>query len=77
LKWFVKIQGDQIWRLFAYWVIDFFCAVFLKITEVVQILGLFFSGETDVCIRFDKNGFGYILCDFFTNSSDDPVRIYF
>jgi hypothetical protein len=50
---------------------------FLKITEVVQILGLFFSGETDVCIRFDKNGFGYILCDFFTNSSDDPVRIYF
>jgi hypothetical protein len=41
----------------------------LNLTEVAQILGLLFSM---VCIQFDKNGLGYILGDYFTNSSGHP-----
>jgi hypothetical protein len=42
--------------------------IFLKITEVAQFLDYFFSRKK-LCINFDKNGLGYILGDFFTNSS--------
>jgi hypothetical protein len=46
----------------------------LKITEVAQLLGLFFQGENKVFI-FTKNGIFYILGDFFKDSSGHPVRI--
>jgi hypothetical protein len=42
----------------------------LKITEVGQIFALFF---TRLCFNFDKNVFGYILGDFFQNSSGHPA----
>jgi hypothetical protein len=35
-------QGDQIGRIFAFWVLVFFCQFFLKITEVAQKVGLLF-----------------------------------
>jgi hypothetical protein len=44
---------------------------FSKITQLAQISGLLFS--TVKIINFDKkNGPGYILGDFFTNSSGHP-----
>jgi hypothetical protein len=40
-------------------------------TEVAQISGYFFRGKIDWLI-LTKNVFGYILCEFFTNSSGHP-----
>jgi hypothetical protein len=42
-----------------------------KITEVVQIFGLFFKRKK-LLINFVKNGLGYVLGDFFTNSPGHP-----
>jgi hypothetical protein len=47
----------------AHWVIVYFGQFFEKSTEVVDILGYFFSTDK-LYITFDKNGLGYILCDF-------------
>jgi hypothetical protein len=41
---------------------------YLKISEVARILGVFFPRS----IIFGKNGLGYILVEFFTNSSGRP-----
>jgi hypothetical protein len=47
-------------------------AVFLKITEEAKIIGLLFSTVQDV-YQFSQNmGLGYILGNFFTNSSGHP-----
>jgi hypothetical protein len=49
-------------------------AVLMKIIEVVHIFLQLFpyvSSEYVLC-NFDKNGLGYILGDFFTNSSGHP-----
>jgi hypothetical protein len=35
-------QGDLIWRMFAYWAIVYFGRFFLKITELLKVLGYFF-----------------------------------
>jgi hypothetical protein len=59
-------QGDQIGRIFAYWVIIFF-GRFLKISEVAQIYGTTFSQSICSLFILTKNGLGYILGDFFTN----------
>jgi hypothetical protein len=40
--WIRKDQGDQIGRIFSYWMIIFFVR-FLKISEVAQIYGTTFS----------------------------------
>jgi hypothetical protein len=61
---------DQIGRFFAHWEIAYFGQL-LKITEVAQIFELLFP-RLKLCDTFDKNGFGYILGDFFTISSDHP-----
>jgi hypothetical protein len=48
---------------------------FLKLKEAAQIFGLLFShGEKYVCNNFDKNGLGYMLGDFLTNSSGHPDK---
>jgi hypothetical protein len=47
-----------------YWLWSFFS----KITELAHILGQLFSAEKSV----NKNGLGYILGDFFANSSGHP-----
>jgi hypothetical protein len=61
-------QGDQIVRILDYWAIVFF-GLFRKITEVAQMFGLlYFNGISNLLI-LTKNGLGYILCDFFTDSS--------
>jgi hypothetical protein len=65
-------QGDQIGRIFAYWVIVFFRQL-LKITEVVKIFGFIsFQGKSYVLIM-TKKGLGHILGEFFTNSSGHPA----
>jgi hypothetical protein len=46
----------------------------LKITEVAKIFGLLFSTEKDYANILTKNRLGYILVDFFTNSSGRPDR---
>jgi hypothetical protein len=47
---------------------------FSKITEAAQIWGLFFTNGK-ICVPIlTKNGLGYILGDFFTNSSGHPGR---
>jgi hypothetical protein len=54
----------------AHWVIAYLLTFdsFLKTAEVDDIFGLLFL-RIRSCINFGKNGFGYILGDFFTNSS--------
>jgi hypothetical protein len=42
----------------------FLWVVFVKYTEVAQIIGLFFH-VTSCVVIFTKNGLGYILGDFF------------
>jgi hypothetical protein len=43
----------------------------LKIIEVAHIYGYFFHGQ-DYALTLTKNELGYILGDFFTNSSGHP-----
>jgi hypothetical protein len=45
---------------------------FIKITDVAQNVGLHFFLKSRLGINFDENGLGYILGDFFTNSSGQP-----
>jgi hypothetical protein len=46
---------------------------FLKVTEVAHIFGARSFHGKKFCIDFDKNGLGYILGDFFANSSGHPA----
>jgi hypothetical protein len=48
-------------RIFDRWVIVYLRCFYCR------ILGLLFS-----TVNFDKQWLGYILCDFFTNSSGQP-----
>jgi hypothetical protein len=65
-----RLQGDQIGLISAQWAIAYFGS--LKNTKVAQILGIF-KKSIDSVSNFTKNGLGYILGDFFTNSSGRPV----
>jgi hypothetical protein len=56
-------QGDQIGRFLAHWVIVNF-GHFLKIAKVGHIFGLFSTVKGSI-LSVTKNGFGYILGDFF------------
>jgi hypothetical protein len=53
-------------RLFA-------LGIFWKMTEIAHNFGILFPNFR-LCINFDKNGLGYILGDFFANSSGHPVQ---
>jgi hypothetical protein len=44
----------------------------MKIKELADMFGLLFP-QLIICINFDKKGLGYILGDFFTNSSGHPA----
>jgi hypothetical protein len=57
-------QGDQIGRFFDQRVIVFFGQLSKNYTS-----GPHFRGRLRLCINFDENVLGYILGDFFTNSS--------
>jgi hypothetical protein len=51
-------------------------AVFLKLTKVAHIFGLPFPQvEVMYAVILTKTGLGYILVNFFTNSSGRPVDI--
>jgi hypothetical protein len=65
-------QSDQIGRIFAHWVIVSY-RQFLKIVKVAHFWSNF-SRSLDYAIILTKNRFGYILGDFFTNSSGHPAR---
>jgi hypothetical protein len=54
-------EFSPFWRLFS-------MGSFLKITEVAKLLSRYFP-RNKLLIKFDKNGLGYTLGDFFTNSS--------
>jgi hypothetical protein len=64
-------QGDQIGRIFVYWVIVYFGWFFL-ITEVAYIfLVLLSHGKLDEII-LTKMGWAALWANFFTNSSGHP-----
>jgi hypothetical protein len=64
-------EFSPIWRLFS---LD----SFMEITVVAQKLGLLFprSKFYVYILIWAKNGLGYVLCDFFTNSSAHPALNY-
>jgi hypothetical protein len=65
-------QGDQIGRLFAYWVIVYFGQCFENLQKyIAQIFGLLFP-RYQLCFSFDQKRLGYILGDIFKNSSGHP-----
>jgi hypothetical protein len=61
---FLVTQGDQIGRIFSYGVVVY-VGQFFKLTEVGQLI----FPRYKLTIDLNKNGLGYILGDFFTNSS--------
>jgi hypothetical protein len=65
-------QGDQIGRIFAYWAIVYFGAVFLK--KYIRSFRAIFSTVKFMCyIILTENGLGHILGDFLANSSGHPA----
>jgi hypothetical protein len=65
------LQGDQIGRIFAQWAIVYFGQWF----EIYIISANFwatFLCDTSYVLILTKNGLGYILGDFFKNSSGHP-----
>jgi hypothetical protein len=75
---FFAIQGDQIGRIFEHWVVVW--VVFMKITEAgsVNLLTTFSQCvSSEFFATNSKLGYllGYILGDFFTNSSGHPAAI--
>jgi hypothetical protein len=67
-------QGDQIGRIFTNWATFYFGYFFVKITfrnSANIYWAPFFHGKICALI-FTRNGLGYILGDFFTNSSGHP-----
>jgi hypothetical protein len=64
-RWFL-IQGGQIRRIFAYWAIVYFERFIKNSRSSSKFWTTFFNG---------KNGLGYILGHFLTNSSGHPVLI--
>jgi hypothetical protein len=67
-------QGDQIRQIFAHWKIVFFGQFFLKNKEVPTWLLSYFFQQKMCALILTKNGLGYILGDFFTNTSGRPAR---
>jgi hypothetical protein len=68
LENYLSFQCDQIGRIFAQRAIFFPFGHLLKHTIFLDN----FIPCLSLCINFDKNGLGYILDDFFTNSSGHP-----
>jgi hypothetical protein len=75
----VAVQGDQIGRIFAYWVIVYFRQFYENYRNGSNLLDTFVHGKSYIhkCILkytylLTKNVLGYILGDFFTNSSGHP-----
>jgi hypothetical protein len=66
-----NFQGDQIRRIFAYWVIVFFGKIVENYKSSPNIWVSLFQGKS-VALSFPKNRLGYILADFFTKSSGHP-----
>jgi hypothetical protein len=75
LHWFVSLllskaapkQGDQIGRNFAQWAIVYFGELYKNYRSSPKFSATFFQSIDNVQIKTDKNRFGYILGDFFTN----------
>jgi hypothetical protein len=59
LDWY---QGDQVGRIFAYLAIVYFRQVFRKLQKEPK----------KYVATYTKSGLGFLLGDFFTNSSDHP-----
>jgi hypothetical protein len=57
-------ENSSFWRLNT-------LGIFVKLTEMAQTIGLFFRGKSYV-FNFHRNGLGYILGDFFTDTSGHP-----
>jgi hypothetical protein len=70
-------QGDQIGLIFAQWAIVYFGQVFFFNYRSSQHSVLFFSRVgIEYELIWTKNGLGYILVHFFTNSSGHPGCTY-
>jgi hypothetical protein len=70
----VHSQGDQIGRIFAYWVTTYlyFGWLFANYRNSPDYWATHFRDKSYVLIM-TKIGLGYILGDFFTNASGHPV----
>jgi hypothetical protein len=65
-------QGDQNGRIFTNWSVVFFGQFIENYRSSSNSKATFFP-QYHLCINFYKNGFGYVLGDFFTNSSSHPA----
>jgi hypothetical protein len=65
-------QGDQSWRIFAYWVIVSFGH--FENTEIAQMLNCFLKGSKSYISFLTKKKLGCILGDFFQNPSVHPDK---
>jgi hypothetical protein len=73
-------QGDRIGRIFDYWAICYYGQHFEHYRSS-PIFEQLFDQKIGYVLYLTKKGLGYILGDFFTNSSDHPCnsgnRIFF
>jgi hypothetical protein len=67
-------QGDQIGQIFAYLVIVYFGQLLKKIQKLHKIFGALFTMVKVTYYFWEINGLGYILGDFFANSSGHPAQ---
>jgi phosphatidate phosphatase APP1 len=65
-------QGDQIGRIFTYCVVVYFGQLLENYIQKYPTF-LYFIPHLSLHMNFGKNGLGYILGDFFTNSSGHSV----
>jgi hypothetical protein len=66
-------QGDQIGRIFAFWVIAHFWYLILNNRSSQNNLATFSHGKSYVLIQILKTGWAAFLGDFFTGASGHPV----
>jgi hypothetical protein len=66
-----KKRGDQIGRFFAYWVTFLFSAVWGKLLKGLTFVGTFSAVKMSILPKIEL---GYILGDFFANSSGQPSK---
>jgi hypothetical protein len=64
-------QGDQIGRIFTYWAFIFFGQFVYNYRSSLNMY-LFFFHVKSCALGLKKNWLGYILGDFFANSSGHP-----
>jgi hypothetical protein len=68
------VQGDQIGQIFAHWANVYFGEFFIYFRSSPCFGTTFFPGSVSAVI-FPNNVLGYILGDFFPNTSGHPAHV--